>query len=485
MWSVDAKRLYFVSDRGGTENLWVMSPSGGPARVLTQFRDGRLLWPTISHDGRQIVFEREFAIWLLDIATGKVGPVPITVPAAPPATVVRGVDVSGKIEELAVSPDGRQIAVLARGEVFLAPRQGGTGTRLTRTAARESMLCWYPQGQRLAYVSERTGNFHLFLYDIGTAVERQLTFSAEGDYSPAWSPDGRHLAFVRGATELVVLDLERNQQRVLAKASIGRPPVRMSRNRVLAWSPDGRWIAFASDGPGTFRNVSVVSIEGGPARQVSQLANIEMGALSWHPDGTSLLFDTGIDGEGQRFARVWLAPTAPRFPAASGPQPPRLTRSGIPESSAAGTVPALPAQPPLEIRTEGIHRRLSLLPLGLPVNYQHTVSSDGRWLAFVGNAAGQSNVYLYSLDETAPAITSRPLTATAGAKLSPQFSPDSQEVFFLEGGRILAVGLGGGAVRPIPVTAEVDVDFDQEKGAMFAQAWLYLQSGFYDSQSMG
>src|SRR5215813_1650979 len=65
MWAPDGKTLYFMSDRGGQQNLWVRPPGGDP-RPLTRFTSGRVLWPTISADGRTIVFERDFGLWRCD-----------------------------------------------------------------------------------------------------------------------------------------------------------------------------------------------------------------------------------------------------------------------------------------------------------------------------------------------------------------------------------------------------------------------------------
>jgi dipeptidyl aminopeptidase/acylaminoacyl peptidase len=66
MWSADGSTLFYVSNRGGTENIWSRPANGGNARRISNFRDGRVLWPTISRDGSTIAFERDFGIWILD-----------------------------------------------------------------------------------------------------------------------------------------------------------------------------------------------------------------------------------------------------------------------------------------------------------------------------------------------------------------------------------------------------------------------------------
>jgi len=143
-----------------------------------------------------------------------------------------------------------------------------------------------------------------------------------------------------------------------------------------------------------------------------------------------------------------------------------------------------PNPKPVQIVFDDIRRRLSLLPVGVDVNYQ-TISPDGKWVAMIANAANQANLYVYSLDELArePAVAKQ-LTSTAGVKSAAQFSPDSKEIFYIENGRISVVNLEG-KTRPLVVTAEMDVDFSKEKMEVFRQGWSYLRDFFYDPNSHG
>ena len=83
-----------------------------------------------------------------------------------------------------------------------------------------------------------------------------------------------------------------------------------------------------------------------------------------------------------------------------------------------------------------------------------------------------------------PAVA-RQLTSTAGGKADAQFTPDSREVFYLEGGRINVVNVESRQARAINVTAELDVDFSKEKMEVFRQAWTYMRDGFYDGKFHG
>ncbi len=151
-WSPDGQSLYFVSDRDGMENIWLQSLEDGAASKITSFREGRLLWPAISRDGRTIVFERDFSIWRLDLASGVASPIPISVRPDTKITPVRLYTYTRDLSELALAPDGKKVAFVARGEVFAdfadketdKEQRLGPSLRVTNTPFRESDVAWSP-----------------------------------------------------------------------------------------------------------------------------------------------------------------------------------------------------------------------------------------------------------------------------------------------------------------------------------------------------
>lgn len=506
MWSADGKNIYYVSDRGGAQNIWMSSPGRGDrkgnsnARQITKFKDGRVLWPNISYDGRTIVFERNFAIWKLDTASGQSSEVPITRRGAPAGPSVEHLRLTDQIQELALSPDGKKVAFVVRGEVFAASaKDGGDAARVTNSPSNESQITWAPDSRKLAYVSDRDGVPHIYTYDFASNAETQLTRDGADDAGPTFSPDGKSLAFERNARELRVVELESKQERLLASGTFERPP--LSANRAFVWSPDNKWIAYTSVTGKSFVNVFVVPSAGGEAKQISFLANVFNNAVSWSPDGTFILFDSAQRTEDSRIARIDLIPRTPRFredqfrdlfkeesPRPARTPPPQEPRQSEPQTAPPATSGAnerKPSPKPVEIVFEDIRKRLSLLPVGVDAGNQE-ISPDGKWLLMIASGANQQNLYIYSLDELArePAVA-RQLTSTAGFKRDAQFSPDGKEVFYLEQGRINVVALDARAPRPLAVSAEMDVDFAREKIEVFNQAWAYLRDYFYDPNFHG
>jgi hypothetical protein len=154
------------------------------------------------------------------------------------------------------------------------------------------------------------------------------------------------------------------------------------------------------------------------------------------------------------------------------------------ETAAPAPAPKTPAKS-VDIVFDDIRSRASALPVGVDVD-RLTLSPDGKSVLRTAAAAGQQNLYVYSLDELSkePAVA-RQLTSTSGAKGGAQFTPDGKEVVYLDRGRVFNVTLEKREPKAIAVTAELDVDFSREKLESFHEAWTYLRDQFFDERMNG
>ena len=510
MWSPDGRTLYYVSDKDGPQNI-VRRAAGGEASPVTRFTNGRVLWPTISTDGRVIAFERDFGVWTLDTGTGEAKRVAITLRGAPAGPSVERLTLTNGFEEMALSPDGKKVAFIAHGEVFAASaRDGGTAARVTSTAGRERQVAWAPDSRRLVYVSDRDGSQGLYLYDFASGQETRLTQAPAGDVTPIFSPDGRSVVFERGGAELRVVDVDTKRDRLVTRADLDRVP--FTSDGAVAWSPDGRWLAFIDRAVKGFSNVYVIPSTGGDRHQVTFLGNVFGGTIAWSPDGTYLIYDSGQRTEERQLARIDLTLKTPQFredqfrdlfrvetrnpaqpappvpaPSTRTPAPTRPDSTERPAASDSGASRpnAAGRRAPVQIVFDDIRRRLSMLDVGVSVT-THAISPDGKWLLLTATAAGQQNLYVYPLDELSrDQAVARQITSTPGGKRDAQWSPDGKEVYYLEQGRVSSVNVESRQARPVSLTAEMDVSFDAEKMEVFSQAWRYLADNFADSTMNG
>lgn len=492
MWGAGDQSLYFVSDGSGQQNLW-RKPAQGEARALTTFSNGRVLWPTIATSGH-IAFERDFGVWLYDPATRAARELPITLRGAAMVDPVEHLALTAAFADLSLAPDGKKVAFTAHGEVFAASAtDGGDATRITRTPAAESQVTWSSDSRRIAYSSNRAGVWQVYAYDFVSNTETPLTTGTRNATSPRIAPDGKSVAFIRDATELCVAPLDTRVPVVVARGLFGRPP--MMSERPIAWSPDSRWLAYLSAGSKLFVNAYVVPSSGGEARQVSWLSNTRANTVSWSPDGTFLLLDTGMRTEPGLLARVDLLPHSPRFREDQfaalfrDETPGRTVPNAPPPAAPAETTRGAetPAAPGRNVRVvfEGIRQRLSVVPVGVDVETQ-TLSPDGKTVIVRASVGNQQNLFSYSLDELAtdPPVT-RQVTTTAPPKTAIHFATDGKSIWYLEGGRLASTVLESRTSRTIALRAELDVDFGREKWEVFHQAWEFLRDNFYDPDFHG
>ena len=490
MWMPDGRSLYFMSDRTGAQNIWSLALGQKPKQI-TKFTDGRVLWPSMSYDGKAVVFERDFKVWKLDTKTGEAFQLPLKLMglAAGPGTTHLQLTT---FTDLALSPDSRKIALIAHGELFASgAKEGGEAMRVTNTPGPESGVSWSPDSTKVVFVSERNAVNHVFLYDFAKRSEMQLTRDALPDNNPRYSPDGKLIAFVRERRELRVVDPEKKEEKNLVTGSIAGG----FNGGVFAWSPDSKWIAYAASGGGGLRNVFVVEAAGGPSHQISFLANGNVNSLRWSPDGTFILYETSQRTETPQVARINLIPPPAKFTEERFEE---LFKPEAPARGRGGAAAEKPPVKPVEIAFEGIRERISFLPIGLSIN-NPTISPDGKSLLFGAQVGGQMNLYLYSLDATPGGRGgrgggrggegggggARQLTSTPGQKSHPQFSGDSKEVFYLEAGRVTSIPVDTRVARAVNVTAEMDVDFATEKMAVFEQAWAGQRDQYYNPKYNG
>lgn len=200
------------------------------------------------------------------------------------------------------SPDGKQVAFIVRGEVFVTSTDYATTKQITHTTAAEKSLSFSPDGRTLAYASERTGNWQLFLAKIArdeeanfsnaTVIKEEvlLPSSTVERTMPQFSPDGKELAFIENRTQLKVVNLETKKVRQVTDGSTW---YNTSGGFSYEWAPDGKWFAlcFIGNKHDPYTDIGLVSADGG---KITNLTNSGYTSESprWVLDGNAIMFST-------------------------------------------------------------------------------------------------------------------------------------------------------------------------------------------------
>lgn len=286
--------LYFVSDRTGVFNIWRMPLSGtrdkgqwtGKAKVeqVTNHAD-RVLYPNLSRDGRFIVYEHDFSLWVVPTKGGKPKRLTIFAPSDEPQNRLQRLTLTSQATQFALSPDGKQVAFVVRGEIFVVNvERGGEAKRITDHPYRDFDIDWSPDGRKLAFISERDGNREVYIVDVRTRELRRLTNTPDAaESNPEWSPTGNYVAFVRGpfGRQLCWVDVNTGEEKVVVEGPfIGE----------FAWSPDGRWICFNRRDPANnVTDLYIVPWNGGEPVNVTRMPYWN-GSIVWTKDGKNIVF---------------------------------------------------------------------------------------------------------------------------------------------------------------------------------------------------
>jgi tricorn protease len=256
MWVDDT--VYFRSDRDGEFNLYAFDVRTRQVRRLTDHRDFPVLHA--SAGGGHIVYEQAGYLHLLDPATGSARRLPIGVATDLRETRPRYVKGPQYIRSAALSPSGARAAFEFRGEIVTVPAEKGDARNLTgSTAANDRSPAWSPDGTRIAYFTDESGEYVLAIrsQDGKGAVETHKLSGAGFYFNPKWSPDGRKIAYTDNSQTAFVLDLETGVSKTVGGNRIYSPTSQLD----YGWSPDSKWLAWTADAHPLVTRVSIYSLD--------------------------------------------------------------------------------------------------------------------------------------------------------------------------------------------------------------------------------
>ena len=282
MWFGD--KIYFVSDRTGTLNIFEFDPGSGAVNQVTQSTDWDVRWPSADNQSR-IVYEFAGELKVLDVKTKQTTNISIEVPDDGLSMRPSRYSARRNIEDWGLSPKGERAVFTARGDIFTAPIEKGSTRNLTNTSGvHERDPAWSPDGKTIAFISDESGEDQIFLIDQLGKTERKAVSEPlkEAFFGLKWSPDGNHIAFTGAKGNLYILNIKTKALKVADRSLFGA-------TGDFTWSPNSDYIAYSKNNLSRFASIYIYSLAESKTRQVTSDYFEEFEPV-WDPYGDYLYY---------------------------------------------------------------------------------------------------------------------------------------------------------------------------------------------------
>lgn len=481
--------IYFVADRlpdekkiqfGGPQvmksanNIWKMSERGGPPIQVTHHTNGDLLFPSMSADGRTIVYEENFGLGKLDLASGKSTEIRIRIVSDVKDNEVELRTIQGEAEGFSLSPSNKRAAIATHGEIWTIATDRGDVQRVSETPWREREPQWAPNGKRIVFISDRSGREELWIADELGRNAKALSDEDCDKTALTWAPDSKSLLWAGSDFKLRRVQIENGETEVLVSSEVGAIGTPQ-------FSPDGKWISYSKPDSLLRSRVFVKPLDGGAEQMIDSEDFLAASGAKWTPDGKKLVFiagyaspsmaslsrstmqlysvalsrveknpdDRDIDTEAQAQAAFDTSRRG-RGAAVGGAGSNRV------ESSEGGSVKV-----EVKIDWDGLERRIRKLTSMAGSVMSVAPSPDSRTYAFVASAGGEEGSgrpALYTIAEGGTNLTlltqgappessdetPRGRGGFGGGFSDLQWAKDSRSLYYLQGSGIYSISISGG-----------------------------------------
>lgn len=304
VFAADGKTYYYISEADGTLNVYKASTGNpGEPKQLTHFKDNPVRFLSVAGNGT-LCFS-----WNGDLYTMTDGGEPkkldITVAKDETENDVEYLTFSTGASSMAVSPDGKEIAVVIRGDVFVTSADYKTTKRITNTPEQERNVSFSKDGRELYYSSERNGHWGIYKTSLTDKKEKRFTYAtkfkeelvtseSETCFQPVVSPDGKWVAFLRDRTELVIKSTKDGKVKSLLK---GVNYSYADGDQGFEWSPDSKYLLsnYQINGGWNNSDIALIDIESGEITNLTQ-SGYSDGNFKWTLKGKAMAWESDKDG---------------------------------------------------------------------------------------------------------------------------------------------------------------------------------------------
>ena len=508
------KDLFYLSEQPNSFNIYKLNlDNPSQSKAITNLPDHPVRNLSASKSN-VLCFSYDGEIYTVTEG-GQPKKVSIRISTDPRSNAYKNVAIQGGVNEMALSSNGKEIAFIVRGEVFVSSVEGGITKRITNTPQQERSVSFSPDGKAIMYSAERNGSWDIFqttivrkeepYFYLSTLLKEEALVATPADeFQSAYSPDGKEIAYYEERTTLKVFNLASKASRTILPA--GTNYSYSDGDQWFDWSSDSKWLAFNFLQPNHWMDeIAVASADGkGTIHNITQNGYDEY-MPKWVAGGKMIMYQSWRDGmkshgswgsENDVYAIFTTQEGYDRFHLnkteyALAKEKEEKDKKEKDEAEAKAKEGKKKKQTPAEIAKakadsiekasikiefDGISDRKERLTLHSSYLSDAVLSSDGEKLYYLCRFEKGYNLWVTTLREKSTKILV-PLDAQGAGGLV--FDKEGKNLFVWVDGRIMKIEPESGKMDPIQLGGEMQLNSAAERAYMFDHAWRQVVKKFY------
>jgi len=521
LWSRKEDEAFFLSERSGSFNVWKLSlKEPAKAAQITQFTNHPVRFLSMSDSGT-LCFSWHGELYTAGSGGGEPAKVPVTILTGPKRNEANFTTAASDATEMAYSPNGKEIAVVVRGEIFVSSIDHKITKRITDTPEQERSVSFSPDGRKLLYAGERGGSWNLYessitrtnepyFYNSTLVAEAVLLKNGEENFQPKYSPDGSEVAFLENRETLKVIGVTNKVARLILPGNLNYSY--RDGDQHFDWSPDGKWLlSNLNDTNRWSREVALVDATGTNGFVNVTLNGYEDERPKWVMGGKALIFSSdryGMRSHGswganddvmgmfltqEAFDRFNLSKAdlelvkerekkddpkkddAKKEDAKKEDKKKEEEKKDSASSTNAATQSTEKKVEPLKIELQNIENRVVRLTTHSSALADAVLTPDGEKLLYLAKFESGHDLWLQKPREKETKLLAK-LNAESGQLT---LDKDGKNVFVLAGGKITKVDVESGKQEAVSYSGEMVLNLAKEREYIFEHAWRQVLKKFY------
>jgi Tol biopolymer transport system component/C-terminal processing protease CtpA/Prc len=523
VWSPDNSEVYYLSEQGTSSdpkfppsfNVWKFPVANPQQRTQVTFHSKHpVRFLSIAGDGT-LCYSFDGALYVKSPTEKESRRVSVTITGESRTNDVAYKALITGASEIAVSPNGKEVAFVVRGEVFVTSVDYGITKRITNTPEQERSVSFSPDGRSLLYAAEREGSWNIYQTTIvkdktaepyffkATLLKEEPVVATQAEeFQPQYSPDGKEVAYLEERTTLKVINLQSKQTRRVLDSTKNYSYA--DGDQAFAWSPDSKWLLvkfldkgrwrgeiglIAADGKGTLQNLTQSGYDDDNPEWV-----LEGKAMIWQSDRSGLKNQSsGAGGESDIYAMFFTQDAFDRFRLTKDEyellklkETPKKDEKAVDKAGdkkddkKEGSKDDKPAKP-IVIESVGLEERVVRLTMHSSRLANAVLSLDGERLYYLARFEQGFDLWVTKPREKETKLLTK-LNAQSARLVQ---SDDGKQLFVLTNAGISRIDTSNGQAKPIAFRAEMNLNAQAERAYFFEHAWRQTLKKFYDPQLHG